>query len=262
MCDNDRGSTAACSDPNINKNFDLNHEASDNACVTIKSNRLSDAKVRDAIAKHKESTQSMTMKKTMQRGSHQPIHRYVEASLNEEQDRIRYFAYKKNRIITLIEMPRSKPNQADLMNAYERRHQSRHTTDDQVFERRRQRRASRPSTTDKATNSHTKHYLEHLEARHCDVIILIRDAYGKYAWEASCIFNDCDMVKEIEEVCSSTPNMIDNSPNMIDSASKSESAAGTCHDMMAKALVESQSSTLYNHQNLLLRCALNRRTRK
>eukprot|EP01084_Bolivina_argentea_P052931 97175_1 len=69
----------------------------------------------------------MTMKKTMQRGSHQPIHRYVEASLNEEQDRIRYFAYKKNRIITLIEMPRSKPNQADLMNAYERRHQSRHT---------------------------------------------------------------------------------------------------------------------------------------
>eukprot|EP01083_Nonionella_stella_P298035 1011902_1 len=78
---------------------------------------------------------------------------------------------------------------------------------------------------------------------HCDVIVLIRYAYGKYAWEASCIFNDCDMVKEIEEVCSSTPNMIDNSPNMIDSASKSESAAGSRNDMMSKALVESQSAT-------------------
>ena len=34
-----------------------------------------------------------------------------------------------------------------------------------------------------------RHALQHLEPRHCDVIVLIRDAYGKYAWEASGIFN-------------------------------------------------------------------------
>eukprot|EP01083_Nonionella_stella_P189378 700160_1 len=149
------------------------------------------------------------------------MHRYAEASLNEEQiedyimnslkpqkwksqDRIRYFAYKKNRIITLIEMPRSKPNQADLMNAYERRHQSRHTNpntkDDQTFERRRQRRASRPSITDKATNSHTKHYSEHLELRalRCDCLDPL------CVWQV-CMGSQLYLVKEIAFISSQTP---------------------------------------------------------
>ena len=116
-----------------------------------------------------------------------PMHRYAEAYLAEHEieehiwksvhgnnlsdkwqrrDRIRYFAYKKNRIFTLIEMPRLNQLERDKKTAAAPSKESEKKVDEKGM-------AAKPSRQ--------RVQLQHLEPRHCDVIVLIRDAYGKYA---------------------------------------------------------------------------------
>ena len=77
-----------------------------------------------------------------------------------------------------------------------------------------------------------------MEKRNCDVIVLIRDAYGKYAWEASGIFNDFDSEKEIAEMVKNTANIIDNSKCV--SKGQRNTFGSMRQDMIARSAQKSQ----------------------
>ena len=186
-----------------------------------------------------------------------PMHRYAEAYLNEQQiedyiwkslhgnnlsdkwqsnDRIRYFAYKKNRIITLIEMPRFH----QLQNSKQTHSKAAQIPPSQQELDDLNEAKTSSSATNKIANksNRQRHALQHLEPRHCDVIILVRDAYGKYAWEASGIFNDYDQDKEIKEIIKTTSHIIDNSK--VVATGKRNQFGSIRQDMIARSLEKSQ----------------------
>lgn len=151
----------------------------------------------------------------------------VAAPKWESEDRIRYFAYKKNRIFTVIEMPRLN-----------------RTVETRKLE---DLKSTSPTlSTDNSNNNSTphanrkRHQLQHLEARYCDLIFLVRDAYGKYAWEASGIFNDFDIEQEVEDMVVNNPNIIDNTSSVTRGTPNADQFGAIRQDMIARSKQKSQ----------------------
>eukprot|EP00484_Ammonia_sp_Unknown_P001143 CAMPEP_0197023226 /NCGR_PEP_ID=MMETSP1384-20130603/3991_1 /TAXON_ID=29189 /ORGANISM="Ammonia sp." /LENGTH=1535 /DNA_ID=CAMNT_0042451417 /DNA_START=138 /DNA_END=4745 /DNA_ORIENTATION=+ len=204
--------------------------ASSNSNINENSNALKDVyRATDQLARFFTNDIGAYYQYKKQSISNSPMHRYAEAYLNEQQiedhiwkslhgnnlsdkwqsnDRIRYFAYKKNRIITMIEMPRLHQLQQQNSNSKLSTAASAQSPMKDIGDK----PPMKQSKSDPAkSNGPQRHPLQHLEPRHCDVIVLIRDAYGKYAWEVSGIFNDFDTEKEVAEIVATTTNIIDNS---------------------------------------------------